>query len=133
MTNWIESSEKMPEKGEKVLAWYAGKGYEIDCIEESGSWSGSPGKEGGGPTHWMPLPAPLGSSRDESLPTGIQGEVVEDRLMLDIDEEKETVAVLMQHYLRGDAATVNGERRFIIDMKNEMIDGKMVSIFFLGE
>lgn len=132
MTNWIRTAEHKPEKGEKVLAWHPERGFEICRIDGTGVWCGSDGTcvE---PTHWLALPDPPADQGDETLSAGISGKVVDGRLLLDIDEDKETVAALMQHYLRGDAAVVNGARRFIVDMKNEMIDGKMVSVFILGE
>jgi hypothetical protein len=133
MTNWINSAEKKPEQGREVLAWHPDRGFEICRFDGDGSWHGPSEQGEDGPSHWMPLPDTPADAPNESGPSLIRGDIVEDRLMLDIDEDKETIAVLMQHFLEGDAAVVNGERRFIVDMKNEIVDGKMISIFFLGK
>ncbi len=123
----------MPEKGERVLAWHPDRGFEIGCIDGAGVWCGPDGEYRVEPTHWQLLPAPPADRGNEEATAGISGEVVDGRLKLDIDADKGTAAVLMQHYIRGDAAIVNGVRCFIVDMKNELIDGKMVSVFFLRE
>ncbi len=128
MTKWISADERFPEKGEKVLVWCCGEneGYGLDSLDEQGFWV-----EMKSVTHWMELPEPPSMVQRAVPETDIRVEITDDRLMIDIDEDKETFAVLMQCYINGNVAGINGESFFVVDMKNEMINDKMVAVFYL--
>lgn len=131
MRYWIKAENSLPEKGRKVLVW-CGEGldcYEIASIDDNGAWSGmSPGCVP--PALWMSLPEPPGEGKD-IVSSSIRGDVIEGRLLLDIAEDKESVAELMQCYINGCTAVVNGESYLVADIKNEIIGEKVISIFFL--
>jgi len=128
MEEWIKVEERLPEKGMKVLVWSceASGGYELASIDEYGTWTGALSV-----THWTLLPDPPSGPQADTLPCEACEGVVDDRLMLDIDEDKETVAELMQHYINGEALIVKGKSYFVVDMKNEIIDEKVWSVFYL--
>ncbi len=130
--HWIKTSDRLPEKGSVVLVWHHGQetGFGLASIDEGGEWISSSGTEAQ-PSYWMSLPRPPGESASLRA-EGVRGEVISGRLMLDIDEEPETVAWLMQHFIDGSAAVVNEAEYFVTDMKNEVIEGKMLSVFFLS-
>jgi hypothetical protein len=132
MRDWIRIEESLPEKGKKVLVWY-GEGigcYGIAAVDEDAAWTGL--LTGcATPACWMPLPEPPSVIKDVVSAADIKGEVIDGRLMLDITEDKESVAELMQCYINGEAAVVNGESYFVVDMMNEAIGEKMVSVFYL--
>ena len=131
--HWIRTEEKLPGVESKVLAYYGDPvfRYDIVFIDESGNWTATFSADRTVPSYWMPIPEPPSEEEAPQSPYGISVEVVEDRVMLDIDEEKEVVAALMQHFIKGDTAIVNGTDFFVIDMKNEMIGEKIVSVFYL--
>jgi hypothetical protein len=132
MRDWIRTEESLPEKGKKVLVWYSeGIGcYDIAAVDENAAWTGLlPGCAT--PAYWMPLPEPPSGIKDVVSAADIRGEVIDGRLMLDITEDKESVAELMQCYINGEAAVVNDESYFVVDMMNEAIGEKMVSVFYL--
>lgn len=131
--DWIKTDKKLPEKGTRVLGWYGDPAYNYDIafIDDEGSWAGALSGNRTGPSHWMPLPQPPGEDDGIISLADIKGDIAEDRLMLDIDKEKETVAALMQYFINGSVAVVNGMDYFVIDMKNEIIGGKMMSVFYL--
>jgi len=132
MRDWIRTQDGLPEKGKKVLVW-RGEGsdcYDIAAVDEYGSWTGLL-EWGTIPGYWMTLPAPPTGNKDVVPSAGIKGEVKDGRLLLDIAEDKEAVAELMQSYINGEAATVNGERYFVADMLNEAVGEKIVSVFCL--
>lgn len=132
MGKWIKTGTAFPEKGRKVLVWF-GEGnehYDIASIGEGGRWTSL--HEGSIlPAYWMPLPEPPSESKDAVQTAGIRGEVINDRLMLDIAEEKESVAELMQCYINGEEAYINDERYLVADIKNEIIGEKVISVFSL--
>jgi hypothetical protein len=130
---WIHVEERMPEKGETVLVWNGDgqPGYDLAYIGEGGTWEKKDQGEEWAPTHWMSLPGPPGTAHEAGAVDDITGEITDERLVLDIEERKETVAALMQHFIDGRAAVINGEKYFVLDMKNEMADGEVASVFYL--
>lgn len=124
--NWTRVEDYLPEKGLRVLVWN-GHGFKIAEIGGRGKWKGAGLRR---PTHWMHLPkAPrIG---DGGPGFGIRAEVANDRLSLDIEKEKETVALLMQHFIDGNPVVINGKGYFVVDMKNEMLEENLASVFYL--
>lgn len=132
MRNWIRAEDRLPEKGRKVLVWY-GEGldcYDVAAVDEYGAWTGLLGG-GAIPGYWMTLPVPPTANKDIVPAADIKGEVTDGRLLLDIAEDKESVAEIMQCYINGDTAVVNGEGYLVVDIKNEIIGEKVISIFSL--
>ncbi len=133
MGKWIKTDKAAPEKDRKVLVW-CGEGikssYGIASIDEVGKWTGLP-KRSARPLYWMHLPEPPSKTTDGVPASGVRGTVVDGRLMLDIAEDKESVAELMQCYINGDEVIINGERYLVADIKNEIIGGKVISVFSL--
>jgi hypothetical protein len=132
MGKWIKSERALPERGEKVLVWFgegAGR-YDIASVDEGGAWIGLL-KKSVLPAYWTPLPEPPSESGDAVPAAGIRGEVIDGRLMLDIAEDKESVAELMQCYINGEEVFISGERFLVADIKNEIIGEKVISVFFL--
>jgi hypothetical protein len=132
MRDWIKTENSLPEKGKKVLVWY-GEGcdrYDIAAVDEYGVWTGLLG-EGAIPVYWMAFPAPPSGTEDVAPAANIKGEVKDGRLLFDIAEDKESVAELMQCYINGEVAVINGEGYLVADMKSEIIGEKVISIFSL--
>jgi hypothetical protein len=132
MGKWIKTARGLPKKGKKVLVW-CGEGidhYDIASVDEGGTWTGL---LNGSilPDYWTHLPEPPSESRDAVPAAGIGGEVIDGRLMLDIAEDKESVAELMQCYINGEEVLINGERYLVGDIKNEIIGEKVISVFSL--
>ena len=129
--HWVSVHDRLPEKEGTVLAWYGAPSfsYVLCCLDEDGNWQEEGTGEGATPTHWMPLPEPPGTPELAPSPVA-QGEVVGDRLVLDIREQKETVASLMQRFIDGRPAIINGEQYLVVDMTNEMIADEHVSSVF---
>lgn len=131
MRYWIKAENSLPEKGRKVLVW-CGEGidcYKIASLDDNGAWSGMP-PGCVSPALWMSLPEPPGGGKDIAS-SSIRGDVIEGRLLLDIAEDKESVAELMQCYINGGTAVVNGESYLVADIKNEVIGEKVISVFSL--
>jgi hypothetical protein len=131
---WIRFEDRLPEKGMPVLVWYGDglPGNGVAFIHENGKWKGRRPKGKKTPTHWMSLPNPPGAAYEDASLQDIKGEIIDNRLALNIEDQKEAVAVLMQHYIDGGSAAINGERYFVVDMKNEVaVDGHMASVFYL--
>jgi hypothetical protein len=132
MGKWIKTDKGLPEKGKKVLVW-CGEGierYDIAAVDEGGKWTGLL-KGSAPPAYWTPLPEPPSELRDAVPVAGIRGEVVDGRLMLDIEEDKESVAELMQCYINGEEVFINDESYLVGDIKNEIIGEKIISVFSL--
>jgi hypothetical protein len=130
---WIRVEDKLPEKGETVLVWSGDGqgGFDLACIGDGGTWERRDRAVDGSPTHWMFLPGPPGTAYEDDPLHDIAGEITEERLVLNIDERKEAVAALMQHFIDGRAAVINGERYFVLDMRNEMAGEGVASVFYL--
>ena len=134
MRAWIRTYDRLPEKDKKVLVWY-GEGsdsYDIAAVDAHGAWTAAIG-EGEIPVCWMALPVPPTGDEDRDIvpAVDIQGEVKDGRLLLDIAEDKESVAELMHCFINGEPAVVNGEGYLVVDIKNEIIGEKVISIFSL--
>lgn len=132
MGKWFKTDKGLPEKGRKVLVWCGGGigPYDIASVDEGGRWTGL--LDGSAlPEYWMPLPEPPSESKDIGPANGIRGEVVDGRLMLDIAEDKESVAELMQCYINGEEVFINDERYLVSDIRNEIIGEKVISVFCL--
>ncbi len=132
MRSWIRTDKRLPKKGKKVLVW-CGEGvdrFDIAEMDEGGTWTGLL-KESKLPAYWMPLPEPPSELRDAFPAGGIIGEVIDGRLMLDIEQDKESVAELMHCYINGEEALINGEKYLVGDIKNEILGEKVISIFSL--
>jgi len=132
MRDWIKAENSLPEKGKKVLVW-CGEGidcYDIAEVDENGAWAGLI-REGAFPSWWMSLPVPPTGNEDVVPAAYIKGEVKDGRLLLDIAEDKESVAELMHCFINGEPAVVNGEGYLVVDIKNEIIGEKVISIFSL--
>ena len=119
---WILVEERLPEKGKTVLVWNADShlGYELACIGEGGTWERKDRAVDGSPTHWMSLPGPPGTTYEEGAVHEIVGDITDERLVLHIDEQKETVAALMQHFIDGRAAVINGEVASVFYLKKAL-------------
>jgi hypothetical protein len=132
MGKWIKTDKGLPENGKKVLVWH-GEGddhYDIAAVDEGGTWTGLL-KGSVLPDYWTHLPESPLESRDAFPAAGIRGEVIDGRLMLDIAEDKESVAELMQCYINGEEVLIKDERYLVADIKNEIIGGKVISVFSL--
>ncbi len=132
MGKWMKTERGLPEKGKKVLVWYGEDigSYDIATVNEGGVWTGM-FVGAGSPTFWMSLPEPPSESGDALPQSDIKGEVIDGRLMLDIEEDKESVAELMQCYINGGAVIINNESYLVGDIKNEIIGEKVISVFSL--
>lgn len=129
MRDWIKVEHRLPEKGRKVLVW-CGKGidrFDIAAVGEDGAWTGFTGSVT--PDWWTSLPEPPSQFKDAAPASDIRGEVIDGRLVLDISEDKESVAELMQCFINGEAVSINGKSYLVMDIKNEIIGGKVISIF----
>ena len=134
MGRWIKTDNGLPEKGKQVLVW-RGEGigrYDIASVAEDGTWRGLR-KGSAPPVYWMSLPELPSESGDAAPAAGIRGEVIDGRLMIDIAEDKESVAELMQCYINGEVVFINEERYLVADIKNEIIGEKVISIFSLRQ
>lgn len=65
--HWVAVTERLPEEGERVLAWLPADGamsgeYAIGQIDQDGDWCDADGLLYTVPlyvvSHWMPLPGP---------------------------------------------------------------------------
>ena len=70
MSKWIPVTERLPEKGQEVLAYrgdFLGKMMNTYTYLGSGNWEDDYGYRGSaeheGLTHWMPLPEPPGTEK----------------------------------------------------------------------
>ncbi len=123
---WIKVDDRLPEEGINVLVWN-GHSFRIAKIGSHGKWVGAGVRR---PTHWMRIPeAP--SSTDDGCHSGIRSQISNDRLTVDIEHEKEKVALLMQHFIAGNPVLINGKGYFVVDMKNEMSGENLVSVFYV--
>lgn len=123
---WTKVDDRLPEVGLSVLAWN-GHGFKIAKIGWHGKWVGAGVRK---PTHWMRLPEPpLGTN--EGLHSEIRAKIINDSLSLDIEQEKEKVASLMQHFIDGTPIVINADSYFVMDMKNEISGKNLASVFYL--
>jgi hypothetical protein len=132
MGRWIKTDKAIPEKGMRVLVW-RGEGidhYDIASVDEDGKWTGLLNRSAP-PLYWMHLPEPPSESTDSVPAAGVRGTIIDGRLMLDIAEDKESVAELMQCYINGEEVLINDERYLVGDIKNEIIGEKVISVFSL--
>ena len=131
MTPWTKVNDRLPSPGLPVLAWYGSPAdYGIAAVDEQGEWRESVDGRTGAPTHWMLLPEPPGEPSETAQPESMKGKIVEGRMSLKMDEDRETVAALMQYYINGKSLAVEGEEYYVVEMKNEMTDGRVVTTFY---
>lgn len=127
---WISAEETLPQTGRRVLVWSADLAcHEIASLDEGGGWKGRSG-ESLDVSYWMYLPGPPPPLPGEAA-IGITAEVIGNCVTLALDDNKETVAELMQHFLNSDQVTINGSPYFVEDMKNEIVGDNAVSTFYL--
>lgn len=131
--DWIKCEDRLPESGVRVIAWYEGTsyGYDLSEVDENGQWKGVLSGNGLSPAFWMAFPALPAAVMEEAIQGSLKGEIIGGRLIYDIEEDKEAVAELMQHYINGREACINDGSYYVVDMKNEMVGDKLVTSFYL--
>ncbi len=131
--HWTDINERLPARGLTVLVWYGdgSAGYGLARFDEGGNWEEIGPHQENAPTHWAFLPEPPGAACDDVASAGIKAEIAEGRLVLNVGKERETFALLMQHFIDGSSAIINGERYFVVDIRNEADGEGMASVFYL--
>jgi hypothetical protein len=125
--DWIKTSDKHPAAGMQVLTWRADNSdYVISAVDETGGWKGL----SAAPTHWMTLPDPPMENSANAQGNDIKGDIIDGRMSLSMDEQRETVAELMQFYISGNKVLVNGIGYYVVDMENEIDAAQVVTIFY---
>jgi len=129
--DWISVEDEMPDLQKKVLIWKGGENvdYGISFLDDLGLWSGMP--DGSSPTHWMPLPGAPEAAGGVTLPQSVTGKIADGCVMFRLDEDKETIAALMHHYITGEPARIQGGLYYVTDMKNGISDSHVVTTFLL--